>query len=272
MLPNSPEQSNRDSSISDLFGQLSLRSGPINSAGALSGFSQDLAHAFASPYDPANAIQTMRQDPKLATLLDDVGCAGCSYSLEVHTTRVMRQFEKYFANIPPAGGLRPEVLRWGLALHDIGKPIALNHNRPQHECTLEVISHIAPHLPLSADELRIVIALIDGDPIGQCFQKFCSVTEARDEVIGMAARAGMQIMEFYELLTHYFQADTGAYTTDAGASGHLNHQFVFEPSSGLLQLHASGRRLVFAAGFEETYQAILDELQADEARRGSQVH
>lgn len=215
----------------------------------------------ASPFVSAALVDALKIDPRIEQLFAGPGCAGCSYDLETHTLRVMGQFEKYFSNIQLPAALDRGVMRLTLALHDIGKPIAMAQSRDQHHCTLEVIQRLAPDLPIDAREMAILQALIDGDPMGALFQGHCTVDEASAEVRSMATRSGLSLPEFLPLLIMFYQSDTSGYTRDAGAPRRLDHYYVPVASGGLTRT-SGGERLLFTEPTEGRFRSLVASLSS----------
>ncbi len=102
------------------------------------------------------------------------------YTLEDHTLRVLRQFEKYFADKPLPHGISKPLFRLLLVLHDIGKPLTEGEESTikQHEYTPQVIDALRPVLPFKQQDIDLIIGLIQGDCIGSYLSGKLSLQDA----------------------------------------------------------------------------------------------
>ena len=88
-------------------------------------------------------------------------------SLFEHTQSVMRSYEIHFSGLPVAA-IEPNQFRLLIALHDLGKPKAMDDGAPetQHSLTLELISSVWSDLSAPDDWRAKIVTVINGDPIG----------------------------------------------------------------------------------------------------------
>ena len=128
-----------------------------------------IAEALNAPdFEPKKLIEALKKVLSLGPLYSMSVGVWEGYTLEEHTLLVMSQFEKYFSATQLPGKGDKQIFRILLALHDIGKPQAVADGRKdeQHARTLEIINEIKEELPLSPEQLNVVMSLVDGDPIG----------------------------------------------------------------------------------------------------------
>jgi DNA-binding transcriptional regulator YiaG len=211
-----------------------------------------------------NALKT--HIPRIGYLYEKKPPFDGQYRLDDHSHAVIRQFDKYFADSQLPGGVRPELIRLTLALHDAGKYIP-ESTADQHAATLEVIKSIRDSLPVSNEEFSIMLALIDGDPIGQASIRLCDKTRfircslsktiedlrnyceatappipddatidresriAFDEICKMSQRTNLSVEDFTRILVQYYQCDSSAYSVDGelleGKRAHAALEFLY---------------------------------------------
>ena len=139
------------------------------------------------------------------------GNGAANILLEVHTTRVLGQFEKYLAN---SAAQNHNFLRLFLALHDLGKPQSLIEEQPEkeHDYTWGKMTEILDDLKVNENKKHLAQALLAGDPIGEYLQDKITKEEAVDVMQTMARMADVSPREMLNLSLIYFQSDAGSYT------------------------------------------------------------
>lgn len=183
----------------------------------------------AVPFSPEALLAGLKEDPFLREeCAKNVGLFRFC-SLEEHVLRVLGQFEWYFPRNQFPAGMSREFFRLFLALHDIGKPRALQEGDKsrQHRYTAEVLKSRLPQWGYASQQVRLGVSLADGDPIGT-YLKGGELARSVREMAAMARGAGCAPADFFDLLTIYYQVDAGSYTTDAGGNGFLDHLFIFD--------------------------------------------
>ena len=165
--------------------------------------------------------------------------AGKEYSLRKHTEMVMGQFEKYFKKKNFPCGMSSDFFEVILALHDIGKPEAIEKTgdkERQHEYTEKIMRSILPKLGYGEQEISLATALIAEDSIGGYLQY--GDENSAENIAGIAKNHGLEKNDFLELLTVLFCVDAGGYTKDAGGSekSSTNSLFAFNPEKGEMSL------------------------------------
>ncbi|MFH1848242.1 MAG: hypothetical protein ABH825_03385 [Candidatus Omnitrophota bacterium] len=140
-------------------------------------------------------------------------------TLGQHTLRVMQTFEEFVIDgLPEVEGLNVRALmRFALAFHDVGKPIAMARGDAtmQHVYTARITNEIMNGLGFAGGEKNFVIALIGADPIGKVVSgkdKQASVDEEFARIEQLAKHTGLRTDIFFEMLTGYFTADAYAYS------------------------------------------------------------
>lgn len=220
----------------------------------------------------AELIAALKQHPRLAFLYETQPRFPGQYRLDDHTHAVIRQFDKYFAESAPPPGIRPQLIRLTLALHDIGKYIP-DTTAEQHEATVGVLQGVRHDLPVSDEEFSLMVALIDGDPIGKASIRLtdhtrlnrCAipvtiedlreysrtstppipdaaavdreVRRVTEEIKDMSSKTHLSQADFTKLLVWYYQCDSSAYSVDGelfdGRRAHAALEFLYELGQSL---------------------------------------
>lgn len=164
------------------------------------------------------------------------------YTLLEHTVLVYKQYLKYRWSVLPEKFRK--LFSIFLLLHDIGKPIAFlkGNKNNQYTYTQEILKRIWERTGYSNDELRIVLALSSGDPIGEYFQGKASAFETILLMSELAIEAKIDNQVFFNIFMVYYQCDVSSYTKDAHGIKYLEHLFeyqngekVFDEQEGILR-------------------------------------
>jgi hypothetical protein len=170
-----------------------------------------------------------------------------SFTLRAHTLCVMDCFEKHFAQRPGLDARERGLFRLFLALHDIGKPLAIKagDKRWQHRFTVDILMRTRGFYPVNDAEFADWIALVDGDPLGAYLKGEMGAAAAGEQVRKMASRSSLPFTEFCRRLMMYYQCDVSAYTRRAGLMGALDGLFEWD-ASGEIRFDPERELLVFA--------------------------
>ncbi len=226
---------------------------PVQVPRSLGCTSAQIARALEEPFEPEQLIRVLKRDPYLKGLFEKPagywGKTPLPYTLEQHTLRVMRQFEKYFSDTPLPGNVSKRLFRLLLVLHDIGKPFTEGQadTSRQYEYTPAVIDGLRSVLPFARQDIDLVIALIQGDCIGAYLRGGISLHTAVEKIKDAAARTDRSLKDFFTLMTLFYQSDAASYTLDAGyRSNWLAGLFQYDNATGRFIYDRSRRRLLFS--------------------------
>ena len=91
--------------------------------------------------------------------------------------------------------------------------------------------------------MSIVLALLDGDYLGNYFQDKLPLKELRTKIYDLAESCNLDAKSFLRIYSVYYQCDIASYTEDAGGIKFLEHLFeynngkkVFDNEEGLLKM------------------------------------
>lgn len=202
-------------------------------------------------FSPKELIDLLKQVPAFYDLM--MASAGISqrYTIEEHSKMVLGQLEKYFQNDKLPSRSDRGFYRILLALHDIGKPIAIqNGNKKlQHVETAPIVRKFLEFIKYDQSSVNLGTAILSGDPIGEFFQSELSEEKTVELIKNMAEIAQLEVLEFFRILKIVYMVDAGSYTLDAGGPKALDRLFVFKPKEGEMD-------------FAEPFKASIVQLEA----------
>jgi hypothetical protein len=162
---------------------------------------------------------------------------GEGYTLKEHTSMVLEQFRKYQMENWNSPLLTKEEFQLMLAIHDIGKPQAVQETGKtsmQHEYNGRIIPGFLKWLGISEEKSKLIVAFSMQDHLGEFFKyanymefdvKRAEAKEVAENISGEAAKIGIGVEEYFDLITCYYRADAGSYTEDAGGIESLDLLF-----------------------------------------------
>jgi len=176
-------------------------------------------------YNPSEAINLLKQNGYSDTFSQKIR----HYKLEFHTVLVCNVFEKYFTS-HYTSNISLELFRTLLILHDIGKARAFidGNKDKQYAYTKQIINDLWKNLPYSDKELLIVLALLEGDYLGEYFQNKLNAKQIKDKLYSLAESCGLDVNSFFTTYMIYYQCDVASYTLDAGGIKFLEYLFEYE--------------------------------------------
>lgn len=161
--------------------------------------------------------------------------------VEVHTQRVLKQFDKYFNRIKLPGDIDPMFFRIILAVHDVGVSHAIEQGSQEGKDTRSAkkmyqatfneyfMKRELDRLQFSTKEINLASALVSADPIGYYLRKD-NIKNAANTIKRMAIKSGLKTEELFQLLKIFYMVDASSYTADAGGQKGLDYLFVFNHS------------------------------------------
>ncbi|MFH1521815.1 MAG: hypothetical protein ABIF18_02545 [archaeon] len=197
-------------------------------------FSMERLDEIMGEYSIDNFVDFFR--PRYSKTLSMSVGVGEGYSLEEHIRMVLNQFDKYFSHKSLPYKVSNTFFRVFIFLHDIGKPAAVKKGDKhlQHKETLKLIKPILNELKFSDNEIKIALALVDGDPIGS-YIKGGDPKKSIIKIKKMAKMSGLPLKEFFSLQIIYYQCDAGSYTEDSGGKRSLDRYFIFNQKNRTLK-------------------------------------
>lgn len=207
-------------------------------------------------YNPMEALNILKQNGYYDIFSQKIR----HYTLETHTNLVCNVFERYFAtNFSESISL--ELFRSLLILHDIGKSKAFieGDKNNQYEHTKQIIKDLWKNLPYSQKELSIVLALLDGDCLGDYFQEKLTLSEVRTRIYDLAESCNLTAKSFFKVYTVYYQCDITSYTADAGGIKFLEH--LFEYNNGKKIFDESERLIKMSPKYWKMYKQLKKEIE-----------
>lgn len=187
-----------------------------------------------------DVLRFLREDPLLEMLLTESAGVWEEYTIVAHTGHVFDTLDGQ-RRFHAVDERRAGLLKLIVALHDIGKPLAVHSGdkHRQHLFTMALVEPVMASLGLEPEERALAAALIDNDVLGDVLKERCTVEEGRREIARLARRAGLGDAAFFSLLTLFFTADAGAYPA--------LRERLFTDTAGKLELRSSRYRALAAA-------------------------
>lgn len=151
----------------------------------------------AVDYSPEKLIDFFKNDARLTELFAAPAVRE-GYSIEEHTLMVLRQFEKYFAEVEMPEGMTRAEMRLLLSLHDIGKGIPTDRG-DQHDFTLGVLKDLESQGVLSEQAMKLLAAPLSMDALGNfLYHSTANGPTAEDKLI-FAQRMGRERTTYSDL-------------------------------------------------------------------------
>lgn len=218
-----------------------------------------------NPYSPEHLLDELSLHLEFESCLKQNVGVAVPFTLRTHTLLVMECYEKYFANLPSVVGQERAWFRLFLALHDIGKPSAIEAGDKdwQHRFTVDVLLRTRAFYPVSQTEFDDWIALVNGDPLGAYLKGLRTAAETGALIRAMAGRSSCEFSVFCRKLIIYYQCDVSAYTHRAKLMGALDGLFEWD-SDGEICFDDRREILVFSSRIRE----LLGALGADDFNIG----
>lgn len=166
-------------------------------------------------------IDLFSVNPKIYRLFNsDAGVNG-ELTIREHSLRVLKIFDTNLERgelkaTRVSDGVRvASVMRAALALHDIGKPLAIlaGDKALQHQFTIPILQREMRRVGFNQKEIALAKALVEGEVIGQLLQKMISIEQAEFVLKQYAARVEMSPDDFFSLKAAFYIADAGSYHT-----------------------------------------------------------
>jgi len=187
-----------------------------------------LDHFFAHSYSPDTLIALL--DRELPSLYEQDAGVWEKYTVRRHTLMVLGQFEKYFASYQLPARVDKNRFRLFLALHDIGKPIAISkgNKATQHIYTWRIMEKFYAHISIEQSFIDLSRALLHHDLIGAYLRDRRPKEETETRMRSAARSAHLAIVDYFQLLQIYYKVDAGSYTANAGGKPSLDALFEFD--------------------------------------------
>lgn len=160
----------------------------------------------------------IREYPGLRLLYNQSAQVREGYTVKEHTLRVFNEYEMLKNQIDLNEFEFSEVssnidmlLKVGIALHDIGKP--LGPKEEQHRHTVPILETALETWGFDAKEIRLAVALIGHDIIGDLIKPNSkkAVSEAFEELNQKAIDAGLDYRKFFTLQKLFYFSDAMSY-------------------------------------------------------------
>jgi len=173
-----------------------------------------------------DVIDTYKKDPELAGLFGSDAGVKEGYTVEGHTRTVLSNWRKQATpeSLKEIGGRAgsermSELMEHVVALHDIGKPIAIKggDKSKQHSKTLPILEKQLQSQGFSPKEITIAKTLVGNDVIGRLIQGKINVATAASSLTKLAEQSGLNAADYFSLQASLYKADASSYPSLAGS-------------------------------------------------------
>lgn len=185
----------------------------------------------SAPATAADALTQARQNPQalldylrhrqgLGSLLDLKASAKGTETVGEHTLLVLKRFNELEPNFDfgavDTDGVTSrlvDLLRATLALHDIGKGVAVEKGDldKQHAFTLPILEKSLKASGFDAKEIALAKALVNNNLLGDLARGAISQDDAHAKLLALAKESGLEPHAMYRLLSAVWMADAGAH-------------------------------------------------------------
>lgn len=212
---------------------------------------------FTPRFSPDALLDALEAIPELSAHWSVNVGVHAVFTLRTHTLRVLDCHEQHFARRPQADPRSVGCFRLFLALHDIGKPLAIaaGDKNWQHRFTVDLLRRTRTAYPVTDVEFGDWIALVDGDPIGAYLKGDLPPRETGALIRTMAGRSSLSFGAFCHRLTVYYQCDASAYTRRGGLMNVLDDLFEWD-ARGEIAFDEQAGALRFSARVSEKLRAL----------------
>lgn len=165
-------------------------------------------------------IDVLSRDPKIAEWYRAPAGVWEGYTVREHTQMVFGVFDEQFPIYASQDSFRmiPDlrllpVLRFAIALHDIGKPCAIlaGNKNLQHEFTVPILERAFDHFGFSKSETKLAKALVGNDVLGDWTRGIIDAPTARSKLGSLADEAGLPVIHFAALQFLFYTVDAASY-------------------------------------------------------------
>ncbi len=153
------------------------------------------------------------------------------FTVREHSTRVLSMFEaeRGIYKLDAIKGKEPmdltRLMKFALALHDIGKPVAtvlLGDQSLEHAVTVPHLKEVLTKLKFSEGEIKTAVALVENNALGRLFHcrgymndEGCkgsiSPEQAYRDLKMHADRTPLSVKDFFKLQSLFYASDAGSY-------------------------------------------------------------
>ena len=169
-------------------------------------------------YSPELLVDSLEFDPQLRVLFRADAGVKEGFSVRDHSLQVLSLFSTQIQHfeLPSVGKINIfRLLRITLALHDIGKPIAIfvdaEGKEAQHKYTDPIIIRVLKDLEFTEEEISIARAVILNSSIGGLLKQEISIDESYKRILLSARDTILTPQQYFQLQEIYF-ASAGSYT------------------------------------------------------------
>ncbi len=203
--------------------------------------------------------------PELRNLYHDKNSA-----LYKHITLVYLVFNRQYQHYQPLlSRTTKNLLHLIIALHDIGKPIAIREKKDQHQVTIPMMQTIMQRLSYSTQEIETACAIVSHDIIGQLVRGQQTVEIAKELLKKQAEKSHLSTDEFAAAQSLFYIADANAHVSITYSFEAPTPKFILPADINYLLMHKRDYiNLHTSRGFlapkkQKEYKELIENLSPD---------
>jgi hypothetical protein len=212
----------------------------------------------------AQVVELVSRDPKIKNLLGKE--TGTDEGADTIVKHSFDLYDNFYEQLPhsPIGSINtpenidvPNLIKFIVALHDIGKPLALEKTGEtdrQHEFTIPIMEKMMRRLGFNEPEIDLSKAIVGNDIMGEFFMQLLTPKQAHDELEVLASRTTLNPRDFFSAQSFFYTIDAASYPSlrrtvfkenKNGALDFVDPRYrklrrMFESSKGDLRLQRPG--------------------------------
>lgn len=168
----------------------------------------------------AALLSELSKDSEIADLYAADAGVWEGFTIQEHTLMVLENFraqyplfQKKFAFRAGENIRLQELLRISIALHDIGKPLAIRNGdkKMQHEFTLEILASQLRKWNFNDAEIRLSLALVGHDFLGEMVKGRTTPEQTLQGLQQTAMHAALPMQDFFPIQCMFYCIDAAAY-------------------------------------------------------------
>lgn len=169
--------------------------------------------------DGPKIISFLSHDPKIKDLFSQGAGVWEGYTIEQHTKMVYDIFEEQLPYFPigkiptPTNIDIPNLMKFTVALHDIGKPLAIKAGNKalQHIYTLPIMVDMMEKVGFSKAEIDIAKSIVNNDVLGDLMKGVTSPADAHKKVVELASHTSLRPKDYFKLQSFFYTIDAASY-------------------------------------------------------------
>lgn len=206
-------------------------------------------------YEPIQIIKALDKFRIVSSQFHKSINLGKTYRLQEHVLAVLHIFELFFAKYFELN--QRNAMRLLLALHDIGKPLAIQRGSKtlQHRFTLRILKRI-PITAINHPYRSWIYEMLRDDYLGAFLKGERDIDESVEALLNCVVLLGVDKRIFFHHLSVYYQCDVASYTRITTFSRALDSVFEWNEEQTSPKYDEKSGLFVFSQQINQRYEMI----------------